>query len=292
MSIPSTPSTLAVPTMRHSGYFIHEADLTIRVDRYVFRVHRFFLERESAYFRLRLEKSSHPERNPPGSSESNPLVLDDATSEAFARFLWVFYNPKYSVYNATPEEWSSILELAQKWGFRHVEELCIRELERLALSPVDRIHIYQQHNLDKTLLLDSFESLTTREEPIGVEEGMKLGLQTSVQIAMAREKSRGPDTGLRSPDVQLDSPHIRGLLSDIFRIETNGAAYAGPFTAPLNDSGKLDRASALPATAPAKRSTSASEANPPTNDISNQKPTQEASRRTQRVRNNSNRPLI
>lgn len=128
-----------------------------------------------------------------------------------------------------------------------MEELCIRELERLTLSPVDRIHIYQQHNLDKTLLLDSFETLTTREEPIGVDEGMKLGLQTSVQIAIAREKSRGPDTGLRSPDVRLDSPRIRGLLSDIFRIETNGAANAGPFTAPLHDSGKLDRASALPA---------------------------------------------
>ena len=59
----------------------------------MFRVHRYFLERESAYFRLRLEKSSHPQRDPPGSSEANPLVLDDATSEAFARFLWVFYNP-------------------------------------------------------------------------------------------------------------------------------------------------------------------------------------------------------
>jgi hypothetical protein len=33
MSIPSTPSTLAVPTMRHKGYYIHEADLTIRVHR-------------------------------------------------------------------------------------------------------------------------------------------------------------------------------------------------------------------------------------------------------------------
>ena len=115
------------------------------------------------------------------------------------------------------------------------------------MSPVDRIHIYQQHNLDKNLLLDSFESLTTREEPIGVEEGMKLGLQTSIQIAMAREKSRGPDTGLRSPDVKLDSPHIRDLLSGIFRIQTDGAGTAGPFTAPLNNSGKLDRASALPA---------------------------------------------
>jgi hypothetical protein len=33
MSIPSTPSSLTVPITRHKGYFIHEADLTIRVHR-------------------------------------------------------------------------------------------------------------------------------------------------------------------------------------------------------------------------------------------------------------------
>jgi len=59
----------------------------------MFRVHRFCLERESAYFRLRLDPATHPERDPPGSSESNPLVLEEATSDAFACFLWVFYNP-------------------------------------------------------------------------------------------------------------------------------------------------------------------------------------------------------
>lgn len=31
MSNPSTPSSLTVPLTRHKGYFIHEADLTIRV---------------------------------------------------------------------------------------------------------------------------------------------------------------------------------------------------------------------------------------------------------------------
>lgn len=118
------------------------------------------------------------------------------------------------------------------------------------LSPVDRIHIYQRFNLDDTLLLDSYESLTTRDEPIGMDEGVKLGLRTSLQIARAREMSRGPDTGggLRSPSaIQLTPSDLRSLLSDIFRIQTNGAAYTGPFTAPVNHSDKLDRASALPA---------------------------------------------
>lgn len=160
---------------------------------------------------------------------------------------------KYSIYDATPEQWSLILNLAQKWGFKEVELLCIRELENLDLSPVDRIHIYQKFGLDTMLLIDSYASLTTREQPIGLEEGVKLGLRTSLQIAQAREMSRGPDTGggLRSPSaVQLDGPHLQTLLSDIFglpRILTSGFAHGGPVTTPEKHSDKVDRASGLPA---------------------------------------------
>jgi len=255
--------------------------VTIRVENYLFRVHRYFLQRESAFFRLRLDPSTSTSsgQEPPGSSEANPLVLEDATSDAFACFLWVFYNPKYSIYNATPEQWSLILDLAKKWGFKDVELLCIRELEKINMSPVDRIHIYQKHRLDDTLLLDSYESLTTRDEPIAYEEGFKLGLQTSLHLARAREMSRGPDTGggLRSPSVvQVHGPDLRSLLLDIFnlQLQTNGATYVGPFTAPVNPSDKLDRASALPATAPTtpskpgalSKSTSTSEDHPPSTD--------------------------
>lgn len=214
---------------------------------------------------------------------------------------------KYSIYDATPDQWSLILNLAQKWGFKDVERLCIRELEKLDLSPVDRINIYQRFGLDCTLLIDSFASLTIRDEPIGLDEGAKLGLRTSLQIAQAREISRGPDTGggLRSPSaVQLDGPNLHTLLSDIFglpRIVTSGVAYGGPQTAPLRPSDRVDRASNFPAvsnsyslvkarslisvstllskTAPTtpfkpealSQSTSTSEATPPTNDGANVK---------------------
>lgn len=64
-----------------------------QVENYIFRVHRYFLQRESAYFRLRLDPSTHPGQVLPGSSEDYPLVLEGATPDAFACFLWVFYNP-------------------------------------------------------------------------------------------------------------------------------------------------------------------------------------------------------
>jgi hypothetical protein len=132
--------------------------------------------------------------------------------------------------------------LAQKWGFKDVELLCIRELENLDLSPVDRIQIYQRFNLNDTRLLDCYESLTTRDEPLRIEEGIKLGLKTSLQIARARAMSRGPDALLRGPN-------LRSLISEIFQfppIFTNEAAYVGPSTTPFIDSNRVDRESALP----------------------------------------------
>ncbi|KAI9441492.1 hypothetical protein H4582DRAFT_2073669 [Lactarius indigo] len=285
MPIPTSPSPTTVPVTRHRSYFIHEADVTFRVEDYVFRVHKYFFTRESSHFRRLFEPSQFLVQDPPGSSEENPIILEGISSDAFACFLWVFYNPKYSIYDATPHQWSSILGLAQKWGFRDVELLCIRELEKLDLSPVDRIHIYQRFGLDTTLLIDSYATLTTREEPIGLEEGVKLGLRTSLQIARAREMSRGPDTGvgpLTPSPVQLDAPKLHGLLSEIFglpKILTNGVSHLGPQTCPDASSDRLDRASNLPATAPTtpskpealSQSASTSETHPPTTDNANAK---------------------
>ncbi|KAI0255284.1 hypothetical protein BJV78DRAFT_1178875 [Lactifluus subvellereus] len=135
MSIPQTPSTSTVPVMRrHSIYFFEAGDVTIRVENDIFRIHRYFLLRESAYFRSRLSAPTLPGQDPPGSSEYNTLFFDDVTSDAFACFVRVFYNPKYSYYGDTrADEWPLILKLAQRWGFRDVERLCVREMEILNL---------------------------------------------------------------------------------------------------------------------------------------------------------------
>jgi len=66
-----------------------------QVEDKIFRIHKYFLTRESKHFRSMLV-AAIPCRDPPGSSETNPVVIEDATSEAFANLLWIFYN-KYAV---------------------------------------------------------------------------------------------------------------------------------------------------------------------------------------------------
>jgi len=99
--------------------------------------------------------------------------------------------------------WVQVLTLAQMWGFTEVENLCVRELENLPLLPVERIRIYQQFKLDRMLLLEPFVQLTIRAEPLSLEEGQGLGLETCLFIAQARELCRGPWSALSPSGAEL-----------------------------------------------------------------------------------------
>ena len=62
-----------------------------KVENHFFRVHRHFFVRESEKFRKLFQKTARV-INYVGPT-MHPLELDDVSSEEFARFLWVFYNP-------------------------------------------------------------------------------------------------------------------------------------------------------------------------------------------------------
>ena len=130
---------------------------------------------------------------------------------------------KYSLYDATVEEWTSILKLAHEWGFIGVKELALRELERLVIPPLQKIVIYHSYGIDRRLLQAAYTAFSVRDEPITLEEGQELGLETAIQLAHAREFVRAPATGgkkikdARSP-VNVAGAELDALIRDIFRL--------------------------------------------------------------------------
>ena len=59
----------------------------------LFRIHRFFLRRDSEYFRDKIPHPPSPGDLAEGTSDDKPLVLQDTLMVDFERLLWVFYNP-------------------------------------------------------------------------------------------------------------------------------------------------------------------------------------------------------
>jgi len=200
----------------HKEYFITDADVTFKVEDALFRVHKYFFMRESPYFEKLFRHPAIPCKDPPGSPE-NPVVLKDTKSEAFAGLLWVFYNQKYSIYHATVERWTQILDLALRWEFKEVEELCVRELEKLPIPAVEKINIYQAFELDRGLLAESFAKLTLRDEFLSNEEGHKLGIDTAMQITRARELTRRLNSGMGL--TEADGHEFRSIIQDAFDLE-------------------------------------------------------------------------
>src|ERR1700733_7840583 len=91
----------------------------------------------------------------------------------------------------------------------------------MSIPSVEKIHLYQTLRLDRSLLAGSFVDLTIRPEPLNLEESYKLGMQTSLQIAMARKLSRGSNPGTRSSNKQLEltGSELRSVIQNVFGLE-------------------------------------------------------------------------
>ncbi|KAH9060117.1 hypothetical protein EDB87DRAFT_1526199, partial [Lactarius vividus] len=125
-------------------YALTGANATFVINNKTFSVHSYFFTRESPFFR-RLWNVPGDTTNAPIDVDSEELdeprgpyrcELDDVTPQEFRSFLWVFYNPHYSVYRAPVRQWAQILRLAQKWEFRNIEALCWRELLGLETASI------------------------------------------------------------------------------------------------------------------------------------------------------------
>ncbi|KAH0585703.1 hypothetical protein H2248_008915 [Termitomyces sp. 'cryptogamus'] len=185
---------------RHDTYYLPGGDLFFLSEHIHFRVHRYFFERESPFFQRQLQVPASPGAVPRGSTEGTAIILEEHPDD-FAKFLWVFYNPRYSLYTTSVDDWKVILQLAHKWQFAEVKNLVVRELEKLDMSDVDRIATYQDHEVDKNYLIPRYAALCEREQPLTLEEGVQLGMATTLMIARAREYARSNPSadGSRSP---------------------------------------------------------------------------------------------
>ena len=197
------------------------------------------------YFQAKLATPASPGSTKQGTSESTAILLDDVKAENFARFLWVFYNSsvlclslrsyqyhffrKYSLYDASVEDWTAILDLAHRWTFPEVKSLCVRELEKLEMDDINRIVAYHKYEVDRTLLIPRYAALCQREQTLTLEEGMSLGMETTLNIVRARECARAKPSldGIRSPvPIDIDNREMNSLIKDLFGI-------AGPSTEPV-----------------------------------------------------------
>ncbi|KAJ3811354.1 hypothetical protein F5876DRAFT_75909 [Lentinula aff. lateritia] len=211
------------PKLQHLNivkkYYMSGGDLFFQAENSLFKVHRYFFDRESPKFQDMLSRPPPTGQTPYGSL-NNPVVLD-VTSEEFQQLLWVFYNPVYTYEEAKLEDWATILSLACHYKFPEVKRLAVRNLDKFNLDLVEQISLYQEYKVDEDLLIPLYAQLCARDRTLSLLETHKLGYETAVMVFQAREHLRSPADRGKSPlpdDIEEGEVEdtIRDLMKDLF----------------------------------------------------------------------------
>ncbi|KAK0451630.1 hypothetical protein EV421DRAFT_1049734 [Armillaria borealis] len=207
--VKGTPSASSPPTSRNRKFYFDD-DMTIFiVENELFRVHRYFLTRESEFFRTMLSCPPGSE-GPEGMSDDKPIPIDaGATREEFECVLDYIFNERG--YNVSPHQttqyWINILTFCNRFDLDDVRGVAMSHLESYPYSnPIDAIAIAERLDM-KEWLLPAFKTLCQRVEPLDLSEGNKIGMEKALLIARAREAVRdsvGVPSPPRSPPVAPD----------------------------------------------------------------------------------------
>ncbi|KAF7319201.1 BTB domain-containing protein [Mycena chlorophos] len=177
-------STELKPCSQSTHFWFRDHGMLIfEVQNVLFRVHEYFLHRDSPVLRDMMPLEISP--NGP-----EPIFhLDGVKSKDFEAFLWLYYNPTVTNYAAPKSTWQAILRLADRFEMESIKKIALRNLLAADLDPLERIMLCERDDLARSDAEDAYIAVCTREAPLGVEEMVRWGLTVEVIaiVTQARE---------------------------------------------------------------------------------------------------------
>jgi hypothetical protein len=212
----------------------------------------------------------HPDTGASVTDEKLVRLDEDIKSADFERFLSILYPScvitvfqalnraditfsefgKYTL--TTLDEWTSVLHLASKWGFKSMRTLALRKLLPLA-SPVDKIVLGRKYGFDDWLT-PAFVAVCARAEPLSLAEAKRMDGEDVARIYQAREKARGSSISVSTEAAQEavdcvfgnseattatshfkkdDAGHRTSSTADILDLHPESACTGGVFSGTL-----------------------------------------------------------
>jgi len=184
------PSDPDAPPSRHPEYYIHDDMAIFLVERRLFKVHRYFLERESEIFRWMFLCPPHQE-GPEGGTDSAPITLPGVTQHEFETLLNYLYKGMHNDFRFSRHRWIALLSIASRYDMDKIRERAILQISGAwpPIDPVDKIILAEKHDVP-SWLVPAYISLCHRETTLEESEAMKLGLPVTVKLNRAREAVR------------------------------------------------------------------------------------------------------
>jgi len=164
---------------RHPQFYIDDEMAVLLVEGCLFRVHRFFLDRESKIF---------PKASGLGNGSEVIELESGVTRFEFESLLNFIYNGMHTNKTISRAEWTAILSISTRFEMANVRSRAIAEVDkfRSTIDPIDQVLLAVTHDVP-AWLPDAYVALCLRETPITLQEMKRLGDETTILVGEARE---------------------------------------------------------------------------------------------------------
>ncbi|KZT72454.1 hypothetical protein DAEQUDRAFT_705618 [Daedalea quercina L-15889] len=212
---------MAPTPTRHDRFYFEDGNVIFLVEDVLFKIHRYFLHRESPVFQDMFSFNSEMDE---GKSDDKPILLEGTKSLEFACLLACFYPRSIAKHDDMPaEHWTLALDLAMKWQFNDVRELAVAQMKHVnTYAPTLALQVAtaRKHKMNDWYL-DAFVKLCERGRPITPEEGELLGLVETVRLSAIRHKlHKGSGRRVHSiyntvSDISISLDHVNCIAMEL-----------------------------------------------------------------------------
>ncbi|KAI9433040.1 hypothetical protein H4582DRAFT_1820404, partial [Lactarius indigo] len=189
-----------------------------------YKVHRYFLVRESEFFEDLFSLPQGDSASVEGVDDEHPICVPGTPTKEFENLLRFFYfgydYQMHDDYKPTVTDWISMLSISTRLNFPKVRERAIKEItaQMEEIDPFDLIGIAVKYDVQQWLK-PAYRRIVTRTSLITHEEAKKIPFPMAVMLMRSREQhwkdynTRFLNTTSRHgypnpPDPRLAADHI------------------------------------------------------------------------------------
>ncbi|KAH8997940.1 hypothetical protein EDB92DRAFT_1783929, partial [Lactarius akahatsu] len=159
-----------------------------KVEQQIYKVHRYFLVRESEFFQDLFSLPQGESATVEGADDEHPIYVPGTPTNEFENLLRFFYFGMHDDYKPTVADWISMLSISTRLNFPKVRERAIKEITARMeeIDPFDLIGIAVKYDVQQWLK-PAYRRIVTRTNLITHEEAKKIPFPMAVMLMRSRE---------------------------------------------------------------------------------------------------------
>jgi len=170
-------------------YYFNDSQVVLKVEQKIYKIHRYFLVRESEFFQDLFSLPQGDSASVEGVDDEHPICVPDTPIKEFENLLRFFYFGMHDDYKPTVADWIAMLSISTRLIFQKVRERAIKEITALLneIDPFDLIGLAVKHDVEQWLM-PTYRRIVTRANLITHGEAQKIPFSIAVMLMRSREQ--------------------------------------------------------------------------------------------------------